>query len=75
MMTVPHLDIFLIESEATPLWMEAVPTFEEAERRARELVTAAHPRCLIYDQSTAKKHIVETLKHPTTPFSGGSNDG
>ncbi len=53
-------DIFLLESEEHPQWLEAVGTLAEAEGRARELATATHTRYLIFDQRTQQKHIVDT---------------
>jgi hypothetical protein len=57
----PTFDIFLIESEDNPKWLEAVSTFAEAERRTRELVKTTSTRYVIFDQRTQQKHVVDTL--------------
>jgi hypothetical protein len=57
----PTFDIFLIESEESPQWLEAVSTFADAERRARELATTTCARYLIFDQRTQQKHIVDAV--------------
>jgi CheY-like chemotaxis protein len=56
---IPAFDIFLIDPNENPCWLEAVGTLAEAERRARALLTPACPRCLILDQHTGQKHIVD----------------
>jgi|HubBroStandDraft_6_1064221.scaffolds.fasta_scaffold3382868_1 hypothetical protein len=60
-MMTPAFDIFLIESEEVPQWLEAVSTFAEAERRAREFAKMTRTLYLIFDQKTQQKHIVDTL--------------
>jgi hypothetical protein len=57
----PAFDIFLMESEEHPRWLEAVATFAEAERRACDLAKTTHSRYLIFNQRTQQKHIVETM--------------
>jgi hypothetical protein len=57
----PTFDIFLIESEDNPKWLEAVSTLAEAERRTRELAKTTSTRYLIFDQRTQQKHVVDTL--------------
>lgn len=57
----PAFDIFLIESEEHVQWLEAVSTFAEAERRARELAQTTRTRYLILDQRTQQKHIVDIM--------------
>lgn len=65
---IPAFDIFLIELEENPQWLEAVSTFAEAERRARELAKTMRTLYLIFDQKTQQKHIVNTM----TPGDGVS---
>ena len=62
---IPAFDIFLIESDENPRWLEAVPTLAEAQRRARELAAQACLRCLILDQQTGQKHIVDKAASET----------
>jgi hypothetical protein len=62
---IPVFDIFLIESDENPRWLEAVPTLAEAKRRARELATPTCLRCLILDQHTGQKHIVDIAASET----------
>jgi hypothetical protein len=57
----PAFDIFRLESEENPQWLEAVATLVEAEKRARELATTTRARYLIFDQKTQQKHIVDTV--------------
>jgi hypothetical protein len=57
----PAFDIFRLESEEDPQWLEAAATLAEAEKRARELATTARARYLIFDQRTQQKHIVDTM--------------
>jgi hypothetical protein len=56
---IAAFDIFLLDSDEHPQWLEAARTFAEAEKRARELATPTFPRCLILDQRTGQKHIVD----------------
>jgi hypothetical protein len=58
-MTIPTFDIFFVDSDGNPHWLEAVATLAEAERRARELATATYPCCFILDQRTRQKHLVD----------------
>jgi hypothetical protein len=57
----PAFDIFQLESEENPQWLEAAPTLADAEKRARELATATRARYLIFDHRTQQKHIVDTM--------------
>jgi hypothetical protein len=68
---IPAFDIFLIDSDEHPRWIEAARTLAEAQRRARELATSTCPRCLILDQHTGEKHIVDMATPGESPLSGG----
>jgi hypothetical protein len=60
-MTIPAFDIFPIDSDENPRWLEAVRTLAEAERRARELATPTYARCLILTSRRAKSTTISSI--------------
>jgi hypothetical protein len=59
-MTTASFDIFIIEPDESPLWIEAVSTLAEAESRVQALATPPLTRYLIFDQKTGHRHTVDT---------------
>ena len=65
--SIPSFNIFRMDNDDSPLWIEAAPTLEEAERRVKELATSAHTRYLVFDQKTGDKRIIDTTHQRHRP--------
>ena len=68
----PQYDIFRLEENNSVLWIQALPTLEEVNRRVRELLTAGN-RYLIHDLRTGSKQIVDAANFISVAAQGLSD--
>jgi hypothetical protein len=55
---VPAFDIFRIEQERAPMWVEAASSFDEAKDRVRQMSEGRSGEYFIFDQTTGHKVFV-----------------
>ncbi len=56
----PQFDVFLLETDGTALWLDAVSTLDHARQWLRDFATPAGCRgYIVVDQRTGRKHVLQ----------------
>jgi hypothetical protein len=59
---IPPFDIFRVESDNQPVWVEAAPTLEDAQSRAEKLALSLKTEVWIFSQRTGNKIAVKPVR-------------